>query len=363
MANRQDPVSLVEKSGKSVAEEDSESPTACSDRDARSEEARIAALESLDLLDTPESESFDRITRMASHLFRAPISAVSLTDRHRQWFKSHVGTQGRQIPRDGAPCAAVTRSAAPLVIPDMLANAEFADCLLAKSGIRFYAGSPLTTRDGYVLGAMCVLDSKPRTITPGELASLNDLAAMVMSQIELEHDFGRVDPLSGLPNRHQFGEDLDDEERQNSGHARVVLLIDLVDPNQLRDSVNVLGTAFIDNVVSNSTRIIKSVLGRKQGIYHVGTSSFAVFLRDEDGVWPDVVDRLFKTLNGQVISEGIPVTTDPSSASRPFESAKPDPGMFFARQSPQHTTHGSSKSGMPFTARTATRPICVASRF
>jgi EAL domain-containing protein (putative c-di-GMP-specific phosphodiesterase class I)/GGDEF domain-containing protein len=200
----------------------------------------------------------------------------------------------------------------------MLASPEFADCLLAKSGIRFYAGSPLTTRDGYVLGAMCVLDQNPRTITPTELASLNDFAAMVMAQIELEHDFGRVDPLSGLPNRHQFDEDLEDEERQHPGVSRVALLIDLADPNQFRDSVNVLGTSYIDNLVRSSTRIIKSVLGRKRGIYHVATSSFAVLLGDQDGVWPEIVDRLFKSLSGQVISEGIPVTTDPVFGIAPF---------------------------------------------
>ena len=106
------------------------------------EEARLRVLQSLDLLDTAESEGFDRITRMASRLFHAPISAVSLTDHDRQWFKSHVGTQGRQLPRVGAPCAEVTRSAAELIIPDLLEDPRFSDCPLAKSGVRFYAGAP-----------------------------------------------------------------------------------------------------------------------------------------------------------------------------------------------------------------------------
>ena len=106
-------------------------------------EARsLEALLDLDLLDTPESESFDRITRMAAGYSNSPIAAVSLTDRHRQWFKAHVGTDGRQIHREGAPCAAVTASQDMLVIPDMLQDPAFADCLLARSGIRSYAGAP-----------------------------------------------------------------------------------------------------------------------------------------------------------------------------------------------------------------------------
>lgn len=283
------------------------------------EEARMAALENLDLLETPESESFDRITRMASHLFQAPISAVSLTDRNRQWFKSHVGTSGREIPREGAPCAEVTRSMRPLVIPDMLADPAFSDCLLAKSGIRFYAGSPLTTREGFVLGAMCVLDQKPRALGSDELASLNDFASMVMSQIELEHDFGRVDALSGLPNRNQFTEDLEDLGRRDPGQSRIAVLIDLADTNQLKESVNVLGTVYIDDLVQNSTRIIKKVLGTRRGIYHVGTCSFAVLVDQVGGEsWQDFVDRLSESLNGEMVCDGIPITVHTVFGIAPF---------------------------------------------
>ena len=156
------------------------------------EERRQHALEELGLIDTLESESFDRITRMASRLFGAPVSAVSLTDRSRQWFKSHVGTAGREIPRYQAPCAEVTRTQTFLNIPDLLQDERFANCPLANAGIRFYAGAPLTTRSGYTLGAMCVLDSEPRIFTTDQVASLEDFAAMVMSQIELQHEAGRM---------------------------------------------------------------------------------------------------------------------------------------------------------------------------
>ena len=99
------------------------------------EEARLDALHRLNLLDTAPSESFDRITRMASQLFDLPIAAVSLTDHDRQWFKSRVGVAHVSIPRDKAPCAAVAESAEPLLIPDLLDDACYADSVLARQGV------------------------------------------------------------------------------------------------------------------------------------------------------------------------------------------------------------------------------------
>ena len=175
---------------------------------SQAEDARLAALHQLGLLDTAPTEAFDRITRMASQLFGLPIAAVSLTDSDRQWFKSRVGVDHCSIPRDRAPCAQVAESSHDLVIPDLLLDPCFRDSVLASAGVRFYAGAPLTTREGFCLGAMCVLGPEPRQTSEAEMASLHDLAAMVMAQIELQHAFGRVDPLSGLPNHNQFIEDL-----------------------------------------------------------------------------------------------------------------------------------------------------------
>ncbi|RZM17558.1 MAG: GAF domain-containing protein, partial [Sphingomonas sp.] len=168
------------------------------------EEARLDALYQLKLLDTLASEGFDRITRMASQIFGLPVAAVSLTDRDRQWFKSRVGVEHRSIPRDKAPCAQVAESTQPLVIEDFQADACYADSVLGRAGTRFYAGAPLVTSEGYGLGSLCVLGTEPRKATEAELAALVDLAAMVMAQIELQHAFGRIDPVTGMPTRNQF---------------------------------------------------------------------------------------------------------------------------------------------------------------
>lgn len=209
------------------------------------EQQRLAALRELNLLDTPPSESFDRITRMASQLFNLPMAAVSLTDNDRQWFKSRVGLDHMQIPREKAPCSVCAGSGDVLVVPDLLADKEYRDSSLAASGIRFYAGAPLVTRDGFGLGAMCVVGTESREVTEREIAGLKDLAAMVMAQIELQHAFGRVDPLSGLLNRNQFVEDLEDLARDHPGEQRFAVLVDLVGVTQLTEALRVMGPSYI----------------------------------------------------------------------------------------------------------------------
>lgn len=239
------------------------------------EDARLDALHQLKLLDTPSSESFDRITRMASHIFGLPISAVSLTDHDRQWFKSRVGVEHRSIPRDKAPCAAVAESTETLLIPDLLADTCYAGSVLAEQGVRFYAGAPLVTREGFGLGALCVLGTEPRTATPAEMAALNDLAQMVMSQIELQHAFGRVDPLSGLPNRTQFLDDLEDLGRDDPGKRRLAVIIDLARAEQLSSGVRVMGSTFIDDMVAEAARTLRGVLGAQRTAYHIAATQFA----------------------------------------------------------------------------------------
>ena len=274
------------------------------------------ALEELGLLDTLESESFDRITRMASQLLAAPVSAVSLTDRTRQWFKSHVGTSGREIPRLGAPCAEVTRSQAALHIPDMLEDERFAESPLAQSGIRFYAGIPLTTRGGHTLGAMCVLDSKPRCLTPAQLHSLEDLAAMVMAQIELQHEAGRIDPSSGLPNRHQLYDDIEDGKESDRGLSRVLLLLELIDLRHLNAAVGVLGASYLDDLLKASALRVKAALGIQSGVYQVGFASLALLV--EDSSWRESIRLIGSSLREPLSVGGVPVTTSPSYGVSPF---------------------------------------------
>ncbi|MCJ2109966.1 sensor domain-containing phosphodiesterase [Methylobacterium sp. E-025] len=240
------------------------------------ESNRLDALHRLDLLDTSPGENFDRITRMASQIFDLPIAAISLTDSDRQWFKSRVGVEHSSIPREKAPCAEVAESRDLLVIEDFLTDPCYHDSVLARAGIRFYAGVPLMTRDGFGLGAMCVLGTSPRQAEPSELTALHDLAAMVMSQIELQHAFGRIDPISELPNRTQFFDDLSDLARNDTTKAKnIVIVVDLISVEQMNHAVRVMGSAVIDDLVRISARNFRSLIGPHRKAYHIGSTQLA----------------------------------------------------------------------------------------
>ncbi len=242
------------------------------------EAERLRALRQLNLLDTPPSESIDRITRMASRLFDLPFAAVSLTDTDRQWFKSRVGIEQASAPRDKAPCAEIANGAIPLAIPDLLAHPVYRNSSLAHDGVRFYAGAPLMTNQGYCLGALCVLGMAVRQTSPAEMAMLGDLAAMVMAQIELQHAFGRIDPVSLLPNRAQFLDDMEDLARDGLfDRKRYLVLIDIASPGQVSEAVRVVGPGHIENLVVEAAQRIMGRLGAGRRAYHVAATQI-VFL-------------------------------------------------------------------------------------
>jgi two-component system, sensor histidine kinase and response regulator len=152
----------------------------------KNEQERLAALHRYHILDTAPEEAFDRITALAARLFSVPIVAVSLSDRERQWFKSCQGLDVNQIDRPIAFCSYALLSPKTLIVPDARLDSRFADNPLVTGGpqVRFYAGATLRTKDGYQLGTFCIADQKPRSLSAQEQVNLEDLAAIVMNQIE-----------------------------------------------------------------------------------------------------------------------------------------------------------------------------------
>ena len=277
-----------------------------------SEQARLFALHQLDLLDTSPSESFDRITRMASQLFGLPIAAVSLTDVDRQWFKSRVGVEYCEIPREKAPCDQVSGTAGVVVVTDMLASRYYRDSYLANLGVRFYAGAPLITREGHTLGSMCVLGTEPRKITNQERSALCDLAAMVMAEIELKHVFGRVDPLTGMANRSQFDEDLKDLVLDAPGERRVALFTEVVEASRLSALHRSMGPAFVDELTRVSARCLQDAIGRESRLYHLGGCQFVhLVAADIDTDMIDHALRLREVLMALESAREVPVLVRP----------------------------------------------------
>jgi GAF domain-containing protein len=151
------------------------------------EKRRLNVLWQYDVLDTVPEELFDDLTELAARICEAPIALISLVDEKRQWFKSKVGTSVSETSRDISFCAHAIKQSDLFIVPDATKDARFAKNPLVTSDpkIRFYAGAPLITTDGYALGTLCVIDKVPRDLRTDQRQALIILARHVVSQLEL----------------------------------------------------------------------------------------------------------------------------------------------------------------------------------
>lgn len=152
------------------------------------ERERLRLLHAYGVLDSPADPVFDELAALAAKLCDAPISLISLVNEHRLWFKSHYGLSTTEIPRSLSFCNYSVQDPDNLtIIRDARADPRFADNPLVVSGpkMRYYAAAPLRTPEGYALGTLCVIDRKPRDLTPDQLASLELLSRQAMSHLEL----------------------------------------------------------------------------------------------------------------------------------------------------------------------------------
>jgi signal transduction histidine kinase/ActR/RegA family two-component response regulator len=155
---------------------------------AENETERLHALYDLDILDTKAEQSFDRITEAVSKILDVPISLVSLVDKDRQWFKSYYGIDAAQTDREQSFCAHAIVRPETLHIPDAATDERFRGNTLVTGAphIRFYLGVPLVTTDGYAIGTLCAIDTKPRhDITDEQILTLTTFAELVVTQAEL----------------------------------------------------------------------------------------------------------------------------------------------------------------------------------
>ena len=151
------------------------------------EQQRLDAVRRYDILDTPPDGAFDRITALAARLLHVPVAIVSVVDHDRIWFKSRHGLNVAEVGREAGLCASCILQEGPWIVSDARQDPRaLANPLVAGAfGAQFYLGIPLRTHDGFNLGTLCVIDFKPRMASEEDVATLTDLAALVMSELEL----------------------------------------------------------------------------------------------------------------------------------------------------------------------------------
>ncbi|MGB5520076.1 MAG: sensor domain-containing diguanylate cyclase [Gammaproteobacteria bacterium] len=264
----------------------------------QNEVTRLETLKSLDVLDTAAEERFDRITRMSKRLFGVPIALVSLVDENRQWFKSCVGLGVSETPRDISFCGHAILGDDIFVIADATEDERFADnpLVLDEPHIRFYAGCPLSSRNGSKLGTLCLIDKQPRSLSTEDLDTLKDLAAMVEHELEAVQ-LATLDELTQISNRRGFlalaRHSLKQSIRQETSTS--LAFIDLNDFKPINDN---FGHAEGDRALIAFTEQMKSFFRATDLFARIGGDEFVIlFSSTSRPIAADVMEKFKKALN------------------------------------------------------------------
>jgi diguanylate cyclase (GGDEF)-like protein len=284
------------------------------DDEAQCEAARLVALESYDILDTPAEQAFDRITRIARNVFGVPIAAVTFIDGHRQWFKSRQGVVEHQTCKADSFCNVAIRQHDVLVVPDALTDPRFAETglVVGPPHIRFYAGTQLRSPEGHGLGALCVIDTKPREFGASEIAILRDLGDMVMRELESQR-LTSTDSLTGALSRHGFR-----NEAQRAialalrhKHTTSCIVFDIDHFKQVNDKYGHAGDVVLVECVQACRERLRAsdIFGR------IGGEEFAVVLPHTGAA--DAM-KVAETLRGSVAQQQVPIPQAPLSITASF---------------------------------------------
>lgn len=232
------------------------------------ESERLAALRQCCVLDTDPEIAFDDLTELAAALCETPIALVSLVDAERQWFKSVYGVDVRETHRDAAFCAHAIHSREPFVVSDAAIDDRTCDnpLVTGEPGIRFYAGVPLFTSDGYALGTLCVIDLQPRQISIQQLGHLQRLGRQAIAQLELRRAFRR---------RQEDFRRLTRSHEQLAKQAKTLLhqAEDLRQSRHQAETANQIKSAFLANMSHEIRTPLTSILSASELLHDDGPAS------------------------------------------------------------------------------------------
>lgn len=244
------------------------------------EAGRIAALRRYSVLDTAPEQPFDKLTDLVRNVFEVPFAAVSLIDAERQWFKSIVGLAQSQTPRDSSFCAHTIKTYEPMIIPDATLDIRFSNNPLVTGDpwIRSYMGVPLQTPDGYNLGALCAIDTKPRTFDRSQIEIMKSFAALVLNELELRQ-IATSDTLTGALSRRGWVAMAEKEMARCRRHGAKAAII-MFDIDHFKSVNDSYGHSTGDAVLRTVTQRCLSELRQEDTLGRIGGEEFSVLLPD-----------------------------------------------------------------------------------
>lgn len=261
------------------------------------EAGRLAALQRYNVLDSLPESSFDRITQLVQSVLNVPISAVSLIDRDRQWFKSRQGIGDSETPRDVAFCAHTIGDRGPMAINDARLDQRFQanPMVVGPPHVRSYLGAPLSTPDGYQVGALCAVDVVPREFDAGQLAMVSTLASMIVDELELRL-IAQSDHLTGALTRRGFTLEADKALARLRIDAEPCALI-LLDVDHFKSINDTYGHPVGDVVLKAVAVHCRSLLPSGGMIGRIGGEEFAILLTGDAATQAlDFADRVRDSL-------------------------------------------------------------------
>jgi EAL domain-containing protein (putative c-di-GMP-specific phosphodiesterase class I)/GGDEF domain-containing protein len=261
------------------------------------EPQRLAALKAVKLLDTPPEPVFDALTSLAKQVWDTPIALITLLDESRQWFKSNFGLSVNQTPRDIAFCNHTIQSEDIFVVHDALNHHAFQDnpLVTGEPNIRFYAGVPLIDKNGYALGALCVIDHKPRgAVDEAQKSHLIAIASLVVEQINTRMTQGALDPITALPNRLRLQHDIKNN-LTNKPLQRVSLIVaDAVRYDQYASLIQSLGHGNGDKFLRSASDKLRKTESKNVTLYNLAVFRFAWLVVDHT---EQELDNLVQKIN------------------------------------------------------------------
>lgn len=273
------------------------------------EAERQKRVDELYLTSHSQDPVFEKLVEITARCLKVPIAFVSILDNQRQWFLARVGLGLEETPRNQSFCFYAGPQQLPLQVSDASVDPRFQHNPLVTGhpGIRFYAGVPLITEDGLILGSLCIIDTEPRhELDEADLILMQKLAGVVMARMTSMRDKSFIDPTTRLFNSVRLSDDI--LRLQERAASSTVILLDVFALQYVKDVVKALGFGFFNDLLIETTRTLQQMLPRGLGLYKASPTRFAILLEDSSRQACEALSvRLLESLKQPILCQGIPI--------------------------------------------------------